>query len=160
MKAQKEKYFDARHVVHAFVIGNNAEILGCSDDGEPGGTAGRPSLDVLKGSGITNCLLTITRYFGGILLGTGGLVRAYSDAAKSVLSICTSEPIVEKKSFELSCGYDLYEQIKKVCLKHGASDLNENFQTDVLISGNIPVSEFENFQRNIKEISCGKVLVQ
>ena len=74
LKEQKQKYFDSTHVVHAFVIGKNAEILGMSDDGEPSGTAGRPVLDVLKGSGCTNIILTVTRYFGGTLLGTGGLV--------------------------------------------------------------------------------------
>ena len=76
IKAQKEKYQDATHVCHAFVIGENAEVLGMSDAGEPSGTAGRPMLDVLKGSGITNIVLTVTRYFGGTLLGTGGEKRS------------------------------------------------------------------------------------
>ena len=87
LKEQKQKYFDSTHVVHAFVIGKNCEVLGMSDDGEPSGTAGRPVLDVLKGSGCTNIMLTVTRYFGGTLLGTGGLVKAYSDSAKAVLEI-------------------------------------------------------------------------
>ena len=78
----KQKYFDATHVVHAFSVGLKSETFGMSDDGEPSGTAGRPVLDVLKGSGITNILLTVTRYFGGTLLGTGGLVHAYSESAK------------------------------------------------------------------------------
>ena len=77
----KKKYSDATHVVHAFVVGASGEVNGMSDDGEPSGTAGRPVLDVLKGSGLTNILLTVTRYFGGTLLGTGGLVHAYSDSA-------------------------------------------------------------------------------
>ena len=85
VKAQKTKYPDATHVVHAFVIGPAAEILGMSDDGEPSGTAGRPSLDVLKGFGCTNTLVTITRWFGGTLLGTGGLVKAYSGGVKQVI---------------------------------------------------------------------------
>ena len=85
VKAQKSKYADATHVVHAFVIGSGAEILGMSDDGEPSGTAGRPTLDVLKGRGCTNTLITITRWFGGTLLGTGGLVKAYSGGAKQVI---------------------------------------------------------------------------
>ena len=85
LKAQKTKYFDATHVVHAFIIGDTAGIMGMSDDGEPSGTAGRPVLDVLKGSGITNIMLTVTRYFGGTLLGTGGLMVAYREAAKAAL---------------------------------------------------------------------------
>ena len=85
LKAQKERYDDATHVVHGLVLGNAAEILGMSDDGEPAGTAGRPVLDVVKGRGCTNILVTVTRWFGGTLLGTGGLVKAYGDSAKAVL---------------------------------------------------------------------------
>ena len=82
LAAQKSRWPDIRHVVHAFAIGPQANILGCSDDGEPAGTAGRPALEVLKGSGVTNVLLTIARWFGGTKLGTGGLVHAYGDAAR------------------------------------------------------------------------------
>ena len=102
LKEQKQKYFDSTHVVHAFVIGKNCEVLGMSDDGEPSGTAGRPVLDVLKGSGCTNIMLTVTRYFGGTLLGTGGLVKAYSDSAKAVLEITKFEPLIEKTEFKFS----------------------------------------------------------
>ena len=103
VKAQKSKYADATHVVHAFVIGSGAEVLGMSDDGEPSGTAGRPTLDVLKGRGCTNTLITITRWFGGTLLGTGGLVKAYSGGAKQVIQKADElglfEELVEKKRF-------------------------------------------------------------
>ena len=85
LKQQKEKYEDATHVVHGFVLGPAAEILGMSDDGEPAGTAGWPVLDVLKGRNCTNILLTVTRWFGGTLLGTGGLVKAYGDSAKAAI---------------------------------------------------------------------------
>ncbi len=81
LKEQKLKYKEATHVVHAFVVGEQGEVLGCSDDGEPSGTAGKPALAVLKGAGITNLIITITRWFGGTLLGTGGLVKAYGDSA-------------------------------------------------------------------------------
>ena len=77
---QKLRYSDATHVCHCFIAGLKAETCGMSDDGEPSGTAGRPMLDILKGSGITNILVTVTRYFGGTLLGTGGLVTAYGDS--------------------------------------------------------------------------------
>ena len=82
LKEQKEKYQDATHVCHAFVCGLGKEIMGMSDDGEPSGTAGRPMLDVVKGRDVTNLILTVTRWFGGTLLGTGGLVKAYGDGAK------------------------------------------------------------------------------
>ncbi len=84
----KKKYWDARHNCSAFVIGEKAELTRCSDDGEPSGTAGRPMLEVLLGEGIRNIAVVVTRYFGGVLLGTGGLVRAYTQAVKEGLNSC------------------------------------------------------------------------
>ena len=81
----KKKYYDARHNCSAFIIGRNRELTRCSDDGEPGGTAGKPILEVLLGAGVTNVVAVVTRYFGGTLLGTGGLVRAYTQAAQAGL---------------------------------------------------------------------------
>ena len=80
IEEMKKKYWDARHNCSAFVIGSRAELTRCSDDGEPSGTAGRPMLEVLTGEGIRNAAVVVTRYFGGVLLGTGGLVRAYTQA--------------------------------------------------------------------------------
>lgn len=81
----REQYKDARHNCYAYIIGLNSGIMRYSDDGEPGGTAGLPMMDVLRGAGVVNCCVVVTRYFGGILLGTGGLVRAYTQAAKLAL---------------------------------------------------------------------------
>ena len=85
----KKKYWDARHNCSAFVLGSRGELTRCSDDGEPGGTAGRPMLEVLLGEEIRNVAVVVTRYFGGVLLGTGGLVRAYTRAVKEGLKNCT-----------------------------------------------------------------------
>lgn len=81
----KKKYFDARHSCYAYICGNEGMERRFSDDGEPSGTAGKPMMDVLAGSDVTNCLVVVTRYFGGTLLGTGGLVKAYSSAARLAL---------------------------------------------------------------------------
>ncbi len=153
----KQKYFDATHVVHAFSVGLKSETFGMSDDGEPSGTAGRPVLDVLKGSGITNILLTVTRYFGGTLLGTGGLVHAYSESAKQVLSICKAESYVEKSSFSFLCGYDLYQTVKHLFESFNISNLTENFGTDISIQGEIFLSEKNTFLEQIKNISKGTI---
>ncbi len=161
LKNQKIKYQDARHVVHAFVIGNTGQILGSSDDGEPSGTAGRPVLDVLKGSGITNILLTVTRYFGGTLLGTGGLVKAYSDSAKAVLHSAAEngclEPLIEKTAFSFSVPYDKYDQIKHMMKSFPLSEVLENFQTDIQISGKIESEKFNDFSNCLKNFSNGKI---
>lgn len=82
----RKKYWDAKHNCYAYVIGNNNEITRCSDDGEPSGTAGKPILEVITRMGVHNCLIIVTRYFGGTLLGTGGLVRAYTDASVTALN--------------------------------------------------------------------------
>ena len=82
----RKKYYDARHNCPAFIIGRNRELTRCSDDGEPSGTAGKPILEVLLSAGVTNVAVVVTRYFGGTLLGTGGLVRAYTQATKEGLA--------------------------------------------------------------------------
>lgn len=89
IKRVRKKHYDARHHCYAYIVGDNEEIERCSDDGEPSGTAGRPMLEVLNGQGIHNVVVVVTRYFGGTLLGTGGLMRAYSEAVKEGLKSCT-----------------------------------------------------------------------
>ena len=155
---QKQRYFDATHVVHAFITGLSGEVNGMSDDGEPSGTAGRPVLDVLKGSGITNILLTVTRYFGGILLGTGGLVHAYSDSAKAVLAACKSEPYVEKSICSFTCGYELYEGIKRALSKFNLSEVEESFADSVMVKGKIFSAQAEECSALVKNLSKGKVI--
>src|SRR5699024_4493064 len=93
IEAVKKKYWDARHNCSAFSVGEQNPLTRCSDDGEPGGTAGKPILEVIQGSGICNIAIVVTRYFGGTLLGTGGLVRAYTDAAKAGIE---NSVIIEK----------------------------------------------------------------
>ena len=160
LKEQKQKYFDSSHVVHAFVIGKNAEVLGMSDDGEPSGTAGRPVLDVLKGSGCTNILLTVTRYFGGTLLGTGGLVKAYSDSAKAVLEIAKFEPIIEKSNFKFTLNYDMYEKVKYHFNHYHIDSLQEDFTEKITISGVIFADEFNSFKKEIEDLSNARILVE
>ncbi len=160
VRSQKERYKDARHIVHAFIVGANAEISGMSDDGEPSGTAGRPILDVLKGSGITNILITVVRYFGGTLLGTGGLCRAYSESAKNVISLCHTELLVEKLRFELTADYALYEGLKRLWKNFHLSDLTENFDSQVRVSGFLWKNESEDFFLNTKNFSKGMCTVK
>lgn len=158
IKAQKQKYADATHVCHAFIIGKNSEIMGMSDDGEPGGTAGRPMLDVLKGKGCTDILVTVTRWFGGTLLGTGGLVRAYAQAAKDVVEATVFEELVEKSSFRLSCDYQSYQAVRKLIDESEASELEENFGELVTITGKIPSALCAEFVKAVSERTNGRVV--
>ena len=154
--SQKKKYSDASHVCHAFIIGENAQISGMSDDGEPGGTAGRPMLDVLKGSGITNIIVTVTRYFGGTLLGTGGLVHAYGNSVKELLALCKTEELVQKADFSFFADYSFYEEIKRQLANFNIYELKEDFSEEVKLSGKIKKDEQKNFALLVKNLSRGK----
>src|SRR5690349_10933381 len=106
---------DASHHVHAYIVGHGATTtLGMSDDGEPSGTAGRPVMAVLRGSGLGDVVLVVTRYFGGTLLGIGGLVRAYGDAAKAVLAALPREEKVERRAVVLTLPYAAYEPARRI----------------------------------------------
>lgn len=158
LKRQKEKYFDATHVVHGFIAGYSGSYMGCSDDGEPSGTAGKPVLDILKGSGYTNIFLTVTRYFGGVLLGTGGLVKAYGDTAKAVLSAVKPVPLIRWAEYSLSCPYCFYEGIKKILTENGAVIKNEEFSQDITMEYRIPFTVGAAAAGLIKDFSGGKVV--
>ena len=149
----RAQYPDATHVVHAAVMGSQFSF---SDDHEPKNTAGRPALEVLKGSGITNIIVLIIRYFGGTLLGTGGLVKAYGDSTKLVLDGIETEELVEKTSFSMGISYDLYERVKLILASVHADGLSEDFATEISISGQVPVSEKDNLSGQISNLSNGR----
>lgn len=156
LKEKKAQYVDASHVVHAFVIGSAGEILGCSDDGEPSGTAGRPLLDVLKGSGITNILVTVTRWFGGTLLGTGGLVKAYGDAIKAVLALAEVHEIISTRAFSLQVSYDSFDRISRELPHLGVTEFRESFLTDVSLEGQVITEYADSFALRISDLTHGK----
>ena len=157
VKRQKDQYRDARHVVHAFVIGESGAVLGCSDDGEPAGTAGQPVLAVLKGSGI---LVTVTRWFGGTLLGTGGLVKAYSTAAKEALAKVHTEPLIQKAEFICECSYENHNLLLRAAAHLPISFAQTEFAQTVRLSGSIPLEYCDEFSKLVTEITKGAYAVQ
>ncbi|MDE5898469.1 MAG: YigZ family protein [Treponemataceae bacterium] len=163
IKAQKAKSADASHVVHAFALGPAAEILGMSDDGEPSGTAGRPMLDVLKGRGCTNLVLTVTRWFGGVLLGTGGLVKAYGDCAKSVLAAADAQgafsKFIARTEFSFSADYAFYKAARHILAQFSVSALREEFGADVLVAGSVPADEHAALAARLREASGGRISI-
>ena len=160
VKRQKDQYHDARHVVHAFVIGESGAVLGCSDDGEPAGTAGQPVLAVLKGSGITNILVTVTRWFGGTLLGTGGLVKAYSTAAKEALAKVHTEPLIQKAEFTCECSYENHNPLLRAAAHLPISFAQTEFAQTVRLSGSIPLEYCNELAQLVTEITKGASAVQ
>ncbi len=149
----------ANHVVHAAVVGERGDLFSCSDDHEPKNTAGRPALEVLKGSGVTNILILIVRYFGGTLLGTGGLVKAYGDSAKEILSIIKTEELIELSSFSLTIPYNLYELVKIELSSVKADIEQEDFSTTVSLKGSLPKQHTEALSSRVTELSSGQCSV-
>ncbi len=129
----RKKYWDARHNVYAFSVRAQGSKR-FSDDGEPHSTAGLPVMEVINHSGITDIAVVVTRYFGGILLGTGGLVRAYSEAARTVLKTAEIETILAAKKFKISCDYGYYEPLLKVLEGFEAKIIDTDFSQNVAVT--------------------------
>ena len=154
----RQEFPDASHHVPAFLIGYGQSVTAhCSDDGEPSGTAGRPSLAVLQGSGLGDIAVIVTRYFGGTKLGTGGLVRAYTDAVKAVLEILPVAEKVPTHTAMLVIPYALYEQTKLMIQNHHGKILDEEFGSDITITIQFMVDHYEPFNHKLLELSQGKI---
>jgi uncharacterized YigZ family protein len=152
----RNEFADATHNVPAFIIGHGASVTThTSDDGEPAGTAGRPALAVLTGSGLGDAVVVVTRYFGGTKLGKGGLVRAYSDAVRTVLSILPRAERVPTYTVMLAMPYSLFERARILVNNHGGQILDESFAADVTLTARFSIERFESFQAGLAELSNG-----
>ena len=151
----KKKYWDARHNCSAFVIGKRQELTRCSDDGEPAGTAGRPMLDVLLKENIHNAAVVVTRYFGGVLLGTGGLVRAYQQATKAGLS---ASEIIEKKDgavLFIRTDYTGIGRLQYLFAQEKITVMDTAYEADVLVKAVIPENDKKRIEKTIIEQTNG-----
>lgn len=154
----KAEYSDASHNVPAFLIGyGKSTIAHCNDDGEPSGTAGRPALAVLRGSGLGDAAVVVTRYFGGTKLGTGGLVRAYGDAVREVLAILPRAERVSTYSVQLILPYNLYERVKALADEHAGTILDEQFAAEITLRIQFRVDLLPDFQDALRELSHGSL---
>lgn len=153
----RDHYDGCNHVAYAFILGPSGEVSGMSDDREPKGTAGRPMLEVLKGAGLTNTLVTVVRFFGGTKLGTGGLVRAYSDAARGALDLLKSEELIEKVHFAVSVPYALYEAVRRLITESTGVVKSEEFEVEVALQGELPADERAVFETGLADLSGGAV---
>ncbi|MDR0951389.1 MAG: YigZ family protein [Oscillospiraceae bacterium] len=155
LREVRRAYPDATHHCSAYIIREN-NITRCSDDGEPGGTAGMPILTVLTGSGAVDVLCVVTRYFGGTLLGSGGLVRAYSKTAKMALTAAGLEKIERMSELVISCGYSFYERARLLLEEAGAAVLNADFGESVTITARLRAADAEGLAARVIEASAGK----
>ncbi len=151
----KKKYWDARHHVYAYVLEEN-NIQRYSDDGEPAGTAGVPVLDMIKKEGLSNLIVVVTRYFGGILLGTGGLVHAYSKSAK--VGVEAAQPVTMTLCCEMTfdCDYSLLGKIQSEAMNKGYQISGTDYAENVKISVLVPVSEVSSFQAHMIDKTNGR----
>ncbi len=151
---------DANHHVYAYCIGHGATTtLGQSDDGEPSGTSGRPALAVLRGSGFGDAVLVITRYFGGTKLGTGGLVKAYGDAAKAVLAALPREEKIARQTLTVALPYPSYEPVRRLLSGLAGTILEEAFGNEVTLRLELPVARVAEFTRTLGDASAGAARV-
>jgi uncharacterized YigZ family protein len=149
---------DANHHVYAYRVGyGNSVIEGMSDDGEPSGTSGPPTLAVVRGSDIGDIIVVVTRYFGGTLLGTGGLVRAYGDAARLVLSNLKTERKIERKLVGIALPYPYYQPVRRLIEHYEGRVDEETFGGDVTIMASFPTDEVSSFSAAVVELTNGSV---
>ena len=158
IKRIKQEFSDAAHNVPAFVVGYGSSVTAhCNDDGEPSGTAGRPALAVLQGSGLGDVAVVVTRYFGGTKLGTGGLVRAYSNAVKAVLDVLPRAEKVPTHTVMLALPYNLFERVKLLVEAGNGRVLDETFAADITLTIQFVVEKFPGFQEALTELSHGSL---
>lgn len=155
----KKKYWDARHNCYAFVLGSRQEITRCSDDGEPGGTAGRPMLEVLLGEGLCGVAAVVTRYFGGTLLGTGGLVRAYSGAVKEALKNAQTGRMRYGSKLRIGTDYNGVGKLQHLFGKKGIQAEAE-YGEAVRFTVTVPVEEAEDLKKEVTEATGGRAAVE
>lgn len=156
----KKKYWDARHNCSAFSVGTERVTTRCSDDGEPGGTAGKPILEVITGSGIHNIVVVVTRYFGGTLLGTGGLVRAYTDATRAGIE---NSDIVEKipgRRVDIAMDYTDLGKLQYLLAQNEVLTEDTEYTDKVIIHALFPEADKDMLKKKITEATSGRVVTQ
>ncbi|MDO5548609.1 MAG: YigZ family protein [Eubacteriales bacterium] len=152
----KAKYRDARHHCYAYII-REGNYMRYSDDGEPQGTAGMPILEVLRHAGVTNVCCVVTRYFGGILLGTGGLARAYTKGAQIALKAAGLSQMDRYSQMLLSCPYSLLDSIQKILPEHDATVEETDYGADVTLTIALPEGGEDALNTALMDASAGQV---
>lgn len=158
IKRAKKKYFDARHNVWAYSLLDGT--CRYSDDGEPSGTAGVPVLEIMKKQEITNCLIIVTRYFGGVLLGTGGLCRAYSAAAAAGVEAAHKITLVEGTSLEVVCDYADYSSLSRVLEEFHANMENQDFKEHISVSFTVRDDRIQSLSARLSDAFCGRLTLK
>ncbi len=158
VESVRKKHADATHNVWAYVLANGA--LRWSDDGEPGGTSGQPTLNVFRQAGVCDVCCVVTRYFGGVLLGSGGLVRAYSKAASLALEAAGLARMAEWRRVRVLCSYAQYERVRRLLGNFGAEDQEASFGADVEIGALLPAGSGGSFSARLADLTAGGAMFE
>jgi uncharacterized YigZ family protein len=154
----KKEFVDASHNVPAYIVGGGNTVTEYfSDDGEPSGTAGKPALAVLRGSGLGDVAVVVTRYFGGTLLGTGGLVKAYTESTQLVVNTVRRGQRIPVLVAMLAIPYNLLERIRLLVARQRGEIVSEDFAADITMTLQFPIDAFDAFQNELREMSAGKL---
>ena len=153
----REKYKDATHNCYAYIIGTNMGIMRYSDDGEPGGTAGMPIIEVLKARGVTNCCCVVTRYFGGVLLGAGGLVRAYTKGAVAALDACGVGVMHPTARYLMDIPYPMLSRMEYFLASEPVIIEEKTFTDTVTLNLLVKCSDEETLVKRITDTSEGSI---
>ncbi|MCM1185730.1 MAG: YigZ family protein [Lachnoclostridium sp.] len=160
IEEMKKKYWDATHNCSAFVIGARGEITRCSDDGEPSGTAGRPMLETLLAEGMRNVAVVVTRYFGGTLLGTGGLVRAYTQAVKEGLNACETGMMRYGCELKIETDYNGVGKVLYLLERQGIEPFESAYGEEVLLKIRIPIPLKDKMCKDLADATMGRAKVE
>ena len=158
IREMKSKYYDARHNCWCYLLGQNVQRY--SDDGEPQGTAGQPMLKVFERENVTNVCCVVTRYFGGILLGAGGLTRAYSKGAKDALTVAGAATMGLWSCVMIPCSYAAFERVKLEVAAHGGVIDETEYGADITLCVSIMASEVDALQTRLTQLSAGTIKLQ
>lgn len=154
----KREFSDASHNVPAYIIGGGNTVTEYfSDDGEPAGTSGRPALTVLRGSGMGDVAVVVTRYFGGTLLGTGGLVKAYTESTQLVVNAVGRGRRVPVHVAMAAIPYNLLERVRLMVTRNQGEVVGEDYAADITVTLQFPIEAFDGFQNELRELSAGKL---
>ena len=159
IKEMRETYWDATHNCYAYIL-REGNVMRYSDDGEPQGTAGKPMLDVLLGEEIHNTAVVVTRYFGGVLLGTGGLIRAYTNAAKEALSVCRLGELTEGVHAFLDVDYNYVGKVQYICAQNDITIVNTEYADGVTFELMMENAARNVLEKNMTEMSSGKICLR
>ncbi len=160
IKEMKKKYWDARHNCSAYILGTKQQVMHSSDDGEPSGTAGKPILSVLSGHNLYNVVAVVTRYFGGTLLGTGGLVRAYSRSVEECISNAVLKKMIFASQIQINCSYNDVGKLQYMFAQNDVTLLSSEYSDSVRFQLLIPAEKETSFLKALTEATQSKALAE